>query len=162
MKLSEDDDVIQAILNFYEEEPRVLSPLLAALEDLWKTLRVLHPSLPEVTIYVVPQRTSQYYGWAETERDNLIVTTVATSAGPDVVFTTVLHEAAHFLAYVDGVQDYTESGWHTEDFKTYARRLGLKVLACDYDGYGWSNVKPRFYIRRALKRHVKAIKEAMK
>jgi hypothetical protein len=57
--------------------------------------------------------------------------------GPEPVFATLLHEAAHALAEARNVQDTSRQGrYHNQHFKAIAEELGLAVARAP--GIGWS------------------------
>ena len=56
---------------------------------------------------------------------------------PHEVLGTLLHEAAHALAYERGIKDTSRQGrYHNKPFKTCAEQLGLTVE--HDDRFGWS------------------------
>ncbi|PXX66919.1 hypothetical protein DFR70_103674 [Nocardia tenerifensis] len=124
------------------------SRAVAALTLVWKEIRRRHPDIPDVVIIASPGSTgtaslrlgrfsARRWQSGEREFDELFIATEGFSAGPRYVLATMLHEAAHALAYTRGVQDTSRAGaYHNSRFKELAEELGLTAQR-DH-GSGWA------------------------
>lgn len=139
----------------------ISAPMVAALESAWAAIRARHPEVPAVVMVLGAGsigaagvlRLGHFAAmrWAEpdqptTEPDGeaaalrlpeVFVGGEGLARGPADVLGTLLHEAAHALAYVRGIKDTSRQGrWHNVRFKTLADELGIDVVK---DGrIGWS------------------------
>jgi hypothetical protein len=128
------------------------SRLVAALEAAWAEVMEHHAELPPVAI-IVGQGSGHRGGglvlghfaaerWQSTGADGhyvheLMIGGEGLRRGAGEVFATLLHEAAHALARVRGIQDTSRQGrYHNKRFKQLAEELGL-VIARD-PRIGWS------------------------
>jgi hypothetical protein len=126
------------------------SRLVAALEHAWTAIRRHHPDVPQVVIVVASgsdprsrrlnlghfaaarwqltdQPTDRPEGWSAAKA----------SARAGDVLGTLLHEAAHGLAYARTISDTSRQGrYHNRRYATLARELGLNVT--HLDPIGWS------------------------
>ncbi len=124
--------------------------LVAALEQTWRAIARRHPELPPAVLIVGAGSGSRHVlrlGHFAAERWRLATEDrampevfiggegLARGAGP--VLATLLHEAAHALASVRGIQETSRRGqYHNKRFRLLAEELGLHV---DYDTrIGWS------------------------
>jgi hypothetical protein len=122
------------------------SRLIAALEHAWSAIRSHHPEVPQVVIVVASgsdarsrrlnlghfaagrwQLTNQ-----PTDRAEVLVSGEGLHRGPVDVLGTLLHEAAHGLAYARKISDTSRQGrYHNRCYATLARELGLDVAHLD-------------------------------
>jgi Ribonuclease G/E len=103
------------------------SRLVAALEHAWTAIRTQHPEVPQVVIVVAsgsdPTRSRRLNlghfaagRWQltdpnqPTDRPEVLVSGEGLQRGPVEVLGTLLHEAAHGLAYVRKVSDTSRQG----------------------------------------------------
>jgi hypothetical protein len=128
-----------------------VSRLVAALEHAWAAIRSHHPDVPRVVIVVASgsdarsrrlnlghfaagrwQLTDQ-----PTDRAEVLVSGEGLQRGPVDVLGTLLHEAAHGLAYSRQDSDTSRQGrYHNRRYATLAGELGLDVA--HLDPIGWS------------------------
>src|SRR5215212_2083800 len=129
------------------------SRLVAALEHAWTAIRRHHPDVPQVVIVVASgsdprsrrlnlghfaagrwQLTSPH---APTDRAEVLVSGEGLQRGPVEVLGTLLHEAAHGLAYARRISDTSRQGrYHNRRYASLAREVGLEVA--HLDPIGWS------------------------
>ena len=115
--------------------------LVAALEDAWVTIRQHHAEIPEVVVLV---GTGTDHGGALRklghfaarrwrladggERSEILVAGEGLDRSPDAVLATLLHEAAHSLAFARGIRDTSQGGrYHNRRFAAVATELGLQA-----------------------------------
>ena len=127
--------------------------MVAALEHAWTAIRTHHPDGPQVVIVVAsgsdPRSRRLNLGhfaagrWqltspdAPTDRAEVLVSGEGLQRGPVDVLGTLLHEAAHGLAYARKVSDTSRQGrYHNRRYATLASELGLDVA--HLDPIGWS------------------------
>jgi hypothetical protein len=115
--------------------------LLMALEHAWAAISAHHAEIPEVVVLIgsgsdrggVLRKLGHFAArrWrlaAGGERSEILIAGEGLDRGPEVVFATLLHEAAHALAFVRGVRDTSKSGrYHNRRFAAVATELGLQV-----------------------------------
>ena len=127
----------------------ISAPMVAALEAAWAAIRARHPELPAVVI-VLGAGSGDRGGalrlghfaamrWSPTDPTSdgtgagaglaeVFIGGEGLARGPVDVLGTLLHEAAHALAHVRGVQDTSRQGrWHNVRFKAIAEELGIAV-----------------------------------
>jgi hypothetical protein len=129
------------------------SRLVAALEHAWTAIRTHHPDVPQVVIVVAsgsdPRGKRLNLGhfaagrWQltspdqPTDRPEVLVSGEGLQRGPVDVLGTLLHEAAHGLAYARKISDTSRQGrYHNRRYATLARELGLDVA--HVQPIGWS------------------------
>lgn len=125
---------------------RVNSPVLAILESAWVAIRKSHPDLPLVAFTIGGSETARGHfhaeTWADTAtsgytRHEVFISGERLKDGPQEILATLLHEAAHALAYVRKVADTSRGGrFHNTRFKALALELGLDVS--QVGTIGWS------------------------
>lgn len=122
------------------------SAVVKALEAVWTDLRKRHPDLPDVVIITGsgltggPSRWGHF--WADRwnvegaavepiegkpeRRAEMFVAGERLACGAEATLQTMLHEGAHALAEVRGIQDTSRQGrWHNQRFLDLAREVGL-------------------------------------
>jgi hypothetical protein len=131
------------------------SRLVAALERTWTTIRARHPQVPEVVLVVAagsdPRGTRLTLGhfaagrWQlatptggqPADRAEVLVGGEGLRRGPVDVLGTLLHEAAHGLAYAHGISDTSRQGrYHNRRYAQLAREHGLQVA--EQTPFGWT------------------------
>jgi hypothetical protein len=118
----------------------ISAPLVAALETTWAAIRARHPEVPQVVLVVGAGSGAAAGGlklghfaalrWHHHDQrlPEVFVGGEGLAHGPTEVLATLLHEAAHALAHVRGVQDTSRQGrWHNARFKALADELGIAV-----------------------------------
>ncbi len=119
--------------------PNTASAVVRVLEDIWAAIQERHPDVPSVYVTVGMGSTPQglklgHFGafrWHTDDDDpgahELFVGGEGLKGGPVNVLNTLLHEAAHALAVVRGVQDTSRQGrYHNARFMELAREIGLE------------------------------------
>jgi hypothetical protein len=127
------------------------SRLVAALEHAWTAIRSYHPDVPQVVIVVAsgsdPRGKRLNLGhfaagrWQltdqATDRAEVLVSGEGLQRGLVDVLGTLLHEAAHGLAYARKISDTSRQGrYHNRRYATLAGELGLDVA--HLQPIGWS------------------------
>lgn len=132
------------------ETGSVAPRLVAALDLVWAAIRRRHPEVPEVVITLGSGSIGARAGrltlghfaanrWqrGEGRLPEMFVAGEGLSAGPRDVLGTLLHEAAHGLAEVRGIQDTSRQGrYHNARYRDLATELGLQISKVE--GIGWS------------------------
>ena len=140
-----------------EPEVLALSPIVGALEQIWRSLQARISDLPAAAFIIGKGSRAGMLvrGSYEAERwlprgravqdvgaipyHEVFLAGERLADGPTGVLSTVLHEAAHALARVRGIKETSNVGrYHNLKFKDLAEELGLEVLARD-KVLGWSN-----------------------
>lgn len=114
--------------------------LLVALEHAWAAIREHHAEIPEVLVLIgtgsdrgmlrkLGHFAARRWRLADGgERSEILVAGEGLDRGPDAVFATLLHEAAHALAFARGIRDTSKGGrYHNRRFAAVAAELGLQV-----------------------------------
>lgn len=121
--------------------------ILDALNTGLKAIRARHLELPPMTIVVGAtgkRGKSHVHGvfaperWeAAKGRHELFLSGESLKRGAEATFGTLLHESAHSLAFVRGIQDTSRQGrYHNKRFKAIANEVGIEV---EHDAsLGWS------------------------
>ena len=140
------------------------SRLVAALEHAWTAIRRHHPEVPQVVIVVAsgsdPRSRRLNLGhfaagrWQltdqATDRAEVLVSGEGLQRGPVDVLGTLLHEAAHGLAYARKIGDTSRQGrYHNRRYATLARELGLDVAHLDPIGWSATSVSEQTATRYA-------------
>ncbi|ATL88769.1 hypothetical protein [Streptomyces malaysiensis] len=143
--------------------------LITALEKCWTQIQKHHPDLPPVLFITgtgIPRRqtekprqstgaprrrqlVTQGHHWAdrwavaeqEQRLAELFVAGETVRDGGEEVLKTLLHEAAHALAHVRGIQDVSRGDprWHRKEFAQLARETGLEPPRKSEKPLGFSN-----------------------
>jgi hypothetical protein len=115
--------------------------LVAALEDAWAAIRQHHAEIPDVVVLIgtgierggVLRKLGHFAArrWRLAgggERSEILVAGEGLDRSPDAVLATLLHEAAHALAFTRGVRDTSQGGrYHNRRFAALAAELGLQA-----------------------------------
>ena len=140
-----------------------MQQLVAALEDAWATIRQHHAEIPEVVVLV---GTGTDHGGALCklghfaarrwrladggERSEILVAGEGLDRSPDAVLATLLHEAAHALAFARGMRDTSQGGrYHNRRFAAVAAELGLQATLLRPYGLASTAVLPATEARYA-------------
>lgn len=138
--------------------PTITEQLITALTAAWRAIRAQHPEVPDVVLTLgsgtLGQRgkgevTLGHFArgrWQLTEPGEgepgeglheLFVSGEGLRRGAAAVLGTLLHEAAHGLAAVRGINDTSRQGrYHNRKFKALGEELGLAMT--DEGTLGWS------------------------
>jgi hypothetical protein len=126
------------------------SAVVAALETAWAAIHHRHPNVPPAVMVLAPagptkpadgMRLGHYASLRWQHGDQQMSEVLVSGEGlirpPTDILVTLLHEAAHGLADVRGIQDTSRQGrWHNKHFAMLAGELGL--IATRDDRLGWS------------------------
>lgn len=131
--------------------PPAISPVVAELERIWNgVLRPRHAGLPHVMIVVasgVEGTKSKRWGhwaasrWADGEERHgeILIAGERLGHGGAGAFETLLHEAAHALAFARDIQDTSRQGrYHNERYRQLAGEVGL---TCTKGQHGWNQTE---------------------
>lgn len=127
----------------------VASSLVRALERCWQAIREVHPELPDAVILVGPGDENpsllKWGHWAPARwkvpehghRSEVLIAGESLRRPARDTFETLLHEAAHGLAWVRKIQDTSRQGrYHNQAYKKIAEEVGLAVEK--HKVYGWT------------------------
>jgi hypothetical protein len=123
---------------------RISAPMVEALEQAWADIRTRHADLPPAVVVLGAGSIGTAAGvlklghfaamrWADTTSNGQRLAEVFVGGeglvrDPAEVLGTLLHEAAHALAHVRGIQDTSRQGrWHNARFKAVADEVGIQV-----------------------------------
>lgn len=135
-----------------EPTAQIGSKTITAIEHAWHAIRANHPELPEIVVIMggglVPGGLKLGHFardiWAHREhntenaldvgaeaavrRSELFVGAEGLARQPHEVLATLLHEAAHALAHVRGIQDTARQGrYHNREFAKLGDEVGLII-----------------------------------
>jgi hypothetical protein len=130
--------------------------MIAALEGAWAAIRDKHVEVPPVVIVVgsgSPARASgvvklghfvdSQWQHGRDVLSEVLVSGEGLARTVDEVLATLLHEAAHGVAFVRKVQDTSRQGrWHNRRFATIATELGLSVAQAPKIGWSVTTLGP--------------------
>jgi len=138
---------------------RTGSAVVTMMERVWERIRQNHPDLPDMVIVTGSGHDTGGLKWGHfraggwTTRDGEGATTTAKmdemfmagetlAKGARQVLQTMLHEGAHTLARIRGVQDTSRQGrWHNMKFVGLAQEMGLEYRSSQADkSIGYSAV----------------------
>lgn len=146
---SANDHVAAAITTDFDE---VGGLLVATLEDCYNAVRKDHPEVPAAVIVISssPRRGDRqvmghfaHSRWEVngTKMPEIMISAEGLKRHPRDVLATLVHEAAHGLCHVRGIEDTTTRGYyHNEKFKFAAEELGMVVEKEPFRGYNITTV----------------------
>ncbi|WP_229686880.1 hypothetical protein [Longimycelium tulufanense] len=134
----------------------VSEQLVAALTAAWHAIQAQHPEVPDVVLTVgsgtLGGRPGQVrYGhfaaarWqrGDAQMPELFVAGEGLKRGAGPVLGTLIHEAAHGLAFVRGIKDTSRQGkYHNKRFKALAEELGVVIGHDPVIGYSPTTLPP--------------------
>jgi hypothetical protein len=146
------------------------SRILKVLEDIWMEIRRRHPEIPQAVIIIASgtDRKQTRFGhhapgrWtvAGEQRPEIMISGEGLRRTPREVLGTLLHEAAHALAFERGIKDTSRQGrYHNKQFKTLAEELGLTTE--HDDRIGWSVTTVTDPTARGYAAHLDTLTAAM-
>lgn len=129
--------------------------LTAALDALWGAVRNDHRELPDAHVTLSPTKLSTNHDsdrWTMLEDGTLAglrVDADTLRVGPKAVLTTILHEAAHILCWLEGTPDVTTRGrYHNGVYLDSAQRVGLLwPFEAPSPGVGYASPVPTDQVR---------------
>jgi curved DNA-binding protein CbpA len=153
-----------------EADSDAVSAVLRVLETTWQAIRARHPQIPPVVLVIASgtegkqarygHHAPQRWHVSGEDRAEIMISGEGLRRGAPAVLGTLLHEAAHALAAVRGIQDTSRQGrYHNKHFKTHAEQLGLTVE--HDDRFGWSAAKITSTTEFAYARQLRDLAEAM-
>jgi hypothetical protein len=125
-----------------------ISDVVKSLENAWRDIASRHDELPGNTSIVVASRGRRQLNgyhmpqrWKLTEgaAGEVMIAAEGLNRGGTAIFTTLLHEAVHAVAWARGVKDTSQNGrYHNRRFARLAFDMGLQVEegAHGYDTVG--------------------------
>lgn len=130
--------------------------MVSALEHAWSGIRDRHDDVPPAVIIVgpgSPARPSMPMKWGHFVESQwqygtdvlseVLVSGEGLARSVDEVLATLLHEAAHGVAFVRKVQDTSRQGrWHNKRFAQLASELGLLVAQAPKIGWSVTTLAP--------------------
>jgi hypothetical protein len=144
--------------------PGPMQGLLAVLEHAWAAIRAHHAEIPPVIMLIgsgsdrggVLRKLGHFAArrWRladGAERSEILLAGEGLDRSPELVLATLLHEAAHALAFARGIRDTSNAGrYHNRRFAAVAIELGLQVAPLRPLRPGGDHHAPRH--RRPLRR----------
>lgn len=139
-KLAESPEPVAEAVAAIEPAAGISAPVIAALESAWAEIQRRHPETPDVMMITgtgtgrrrnaLVRGHYQQDAWqlGEGKLPEVFISGERMADGAEGVLATLLHEDAHAIAAVRGVQDTSRQGrYHNRRFKAIAEELGLKV-----------------------------------
>jgi hypothetical protein len=137
--------------------------LVAALENAWAAIRQHHAEIPEVVVLIGTGvdrggalrklghfDARRWHLAGGSERSEILVAGEGLDRSPDTVLATLLHEAAHALAFTRGVRDTSKGGrYHNRRFAAVAAELGLQATTLRPYGLAATTMLPATQARYA-------------
>ncbi len=135
--------------------------LTTALTQIWQRAQVLNPGLPDVMLLLSNGSSNgrlSYYGSFEPGRwtgaagtlPELVIAGEGLRRGALPVLGTVLHEAAHALAFARNVGETSRNGtYHNGKFKSLAEEVGLLVGRDEHTGWSVTRPDPQLQVHYA-------------
>lgn len=130
------------------------SALAICLERCWRTIQNAHPELPSAIIIVASGqehgRLVKHGHWSPArwvveagKVPEVLIAGETLNREPVQVFGTLLHEAAHGLAFARKVKDTSRNGrYHNEKYKVIAESVGLTVAKDETHGWTITALTP--------------------
>jgi hypothetical protein len=127
------------------------STLVRALEDTWHTITTRHPQIPPAVIIIASGTEGKHPKWGhhaperwrvnDDDRTEIMVSGEGLQRTPRQVLGTLLHEAAHALAYTRGIKDTSRQGrYHNKKYAQLAEELGIDIAKDDKLGWTITSV----------------------
>jgi hypothetical protein len=124
-------------------------PILREVNSLWADIRKNHPDVPRVVVVVGAKgrkKSSLTHGhfhasqWIHGEEKEVMhevmLSGESLSRGAEATLGTLIHEAAHAVAHVTGVQDTSNQGrYHNKRFKAIAESMGVSLSEAPTRGW---------------------------
>jgi len=120
-------------------KPQTGSELIKALEIAWRSIMKRHPELPDVVMITGSGADGLGLTWAhfwrerwtdkadKTTRPELFISGERMACGAALTLQSMLHEAAHAIAFVREIQDCSrQNRYHNGEFRKIAEELGLE------------------------------------
>ncbi|MBT2412649.1 hypothetical protein J7I94_19135 [Streptomyces sp. ISL-12] len=150
--------------------PTSPGPLLTAVDALWEQLRTDVPELPAIRPVVSPLARTHEHGPERWTRDDdgvvsgLVITADVLQQGATATLETILHDAAHILCWVRGVQDVTMRGaYHNQTYLAAAEEVGLTwpegVTRSTQRGF--RDVVIKVVTKARLEQHLQSLEDAI-
>lgn len=142
--------------------------IVEAINECFKAIRAQHPDVPNLSLVVgTSSRRAHGHFHANTwqlgeERVHEIMLSGETlRRSAEDVFGVLLHEAAHSIAQVRGIQDTSRQGrFHNTRFKLLAEEVGIVVEKVP--GIGWSETSVPSKTRKLYQRQITLLRRALK
>jgi len=133
------------------EVGNIASSAVSTLEEVWAVIREYHDEVPQAYMILasgtgegsrrfslghwVGSKWQKRRGEGEAPLGEVLVAGESLKEGAEIVLETLLHEAAHALAFVREIKDTSRQGrWHNVDYKKLAEEVLLTVEKGDK---GW-------------------------
>jgi hypothetical protein len=124
-------------------------PILKEVNSLWADIRKNHPDVPRVVVVVGAKgrkKSSLTHGhfhasqWVHGEEQEVMHEVMLSGEslvrGAEATLGTLIHEAAHAVAHVTGVQDTSNNGrYHNKRFKAIAEGMGVSLTEAPTRGW---------------------------
>jgi hypothetical protein len=128
--------------------------VVQVLESVWASARRRHPEIPDAVVVIASGsergQLAKYGHYAQLrwqtaggQLPEVLVAGEGLARGPEPVLATLLHEAAHGLADVRGIQDTSRQGrYHNRRYLALAEQLGLQVAQAPVIGWSVTTLRP--------------------
>jgi len=142
--------------------------IVEAMNEGFKAIRAQHPEVPNASL-VVGASSRRAHGhfhpntWqlGEERIHEIMLSGETLRRSAEEVFGTLLHEAAHAMAAVRGIQDTSRQGrFHNTRFKLLAEEVGLVVTKVP--GIGWSSTSISEAARKQYRAEITMLRRALK
>ena len=133
----------------------VASMLVQALEACWRAIRERHPDLPDAVILLGAgdenPRALKWGHWSparwlvptEGHRSEVLIAGESLSRPARDTLGTLVHEAAHGLAWARKIKDTSRQGrYHNKAYKALAEEVGLTVEKHPVYGWAMTTIQP--------------------
>lgn len=154
--------------------------VVRAAETLWAAIQARHTDTPDAVI--ITGMGAQGDGWlrlghhrartwaideeGDATRDarvtEIFISGECLAAGARQVLSTLLHEAAHGIAHVRGVQDTSRQGrYHNRRFVAIAEEVGLTTATEAHPVIGWSHTEAGDDVVAEYAKELEAVEQAL-
>lgn len=138
--------------------------LIKACESAWSAMQERNPELPDAVILVASggRRAKNLYGhflregWEHEDGDKIhevMIVAEQLKRSPEDIFTTLMHEATHALAFARDIKDVS-GRYHNKRFVMVAEELGMVSPESSLPQIGWSAVKLSDETVEAYREHI--------